>query len=79
MSNTKPRIKATVYVATMPTVTCDEEGLLFVNDMGDEVHSWRTSIHKGLGIAALISAAVARWEREAKRDNVAPFKPKGMV
>jgi hypothetical protein len=60
----------------MPTVTCDAEGVLMVNTMGDELHSWRMSVHKALGIAALISAAVAKWEREAKRDNVTALRKK---
>jgi hypothetical protein len=73
MPGSRPRIKPPVFVENMPVITCDADGVLITNQLGDEIHSWRLSRHKALNVAASISAAVALWERDQKRGNVRPF------
>lgn len=68
------RIAPEVFISTTPTITCDEDGVLMSNQLGDTLHSWRCSRHRGLNIAALIVAAVGQWEREqTHREVVVPF------
>jgi hypothetical protein len=72
-----PRVVlAPVFVDRVPTVTCDADGILITNQLGDEIRSWRMSRHKALGMAAAVTAAIAKWERdEAKRSKVVAIKP----
>lgn len=67
------RVAPPVYVDNVPEVSCDADGILIRNQLGDTLHAWRMSRHNALRLVELIKRALSEFERTQGK-NVTPFR-----